>query len=441
MRIVQLVPGSGGSFYCENCLRDAGLVRELRRGGHDISMVPLYLPISADGGMALADAPVFFGGINVYLQQKLALFRHTPRWLDKLFDSPALLRAAGRKAGMTSAADLAETTLSMLRGARGRQSKELDRLIAYLKEHERPDVVVLSNALLLGLAARVKRELGAAVLVLLQDEDIFLDALGQPHSETCWAALAERARAADAFVAVSRYYAEAMIERLSLPADRVRVVHSGIELEAYAPSAAPPEPPAIGYLDRMCPEKGLDILIDALALLKQTGRHDALRLRISGGQTAADEPYIRACRRRIAEANLAASVDFFEDISTAGRLEFLRSVTCVCVPSRHKEAFGLYALEAWATGRPVVLPPEGAFPELIEASGGGLLAEANEPRAIAEALDVLLSDAHAAAAMGAAGRAAVEETFNVRRMAGEFLDACRWAAERTLTTRNGEARG
>jgi len=118
---VQLVPGAGGSFYCENCLRDAGLVRALRRMGHDAITVPLYLPLQLDEPEAApSTSPVFFGGINVYLQQKSALFRKTPRWVDQIFDSPALLRWAARKAGMTDAKTLATTTLSMLRGEDGR---------------------------------------------------------------------------------------------------------------------------------------------------------------------------------------------------------------------------------------------------------------------------------------------------------------------------------
>ena len=160
MKIVHIVPGSGGTFYCENCMRDNALVKALRRMGHDVVMVPLYLPMFADDPELSEDVPVFFGGINVYLQQKLALFRKTPRWLDRLADARWILELAARKAGTTRAAGLGDMTLSMLRGADGNQAKELDRLIKWLAENERPDIVHLSNALLIGLARRIRAVCG-----------------------------------------------------------------------------------------------------------------------------------------------------------------------------------------------------------------------------------------------------------------------------------------
>src|SRR4051812_12158337 len=140
MRFIQLTSGTG-SFYCGTCLRDNALVSELGRQGHDALMVPLYLPPALDEAPAPGEAPLFYGGINVYLQHKSALFRGTPRWLDRLLDAPGLLRAAGSRAGMTAPSDLADLTLSMLRGEDGNQVKELDRLVDWLRETGHPDVV------------------------------------------------------------------------------------------------------------------------------------------------------------------------------------------------------------------------------------------------------------------------------------------------------------
>ncbi|MCX5671317.1 MAG: glycosyltransferase family 1 protein, partial [Planctomycetota bacterium] len=181
MRIIQITPGAGTNFYCENCLRDNALVLELRRQGHDALMVPLYLPLVTEGPDATAGVPIFFGGINVYLQQKLALFRRTPRWLDRLLDARGLLKWASGRAEMTKARDLGEATLSMLRGEDGRQVKELERLVAWLAVQDRPDVICLSNALLAGLVRRMKAALGVPVVSMLQDEDGFLDALPEPY--------------------------------------------------------------------------------------------------------------------------------------------------------------------------------------------------------------------------------------------------------------------
>src|SRR6185436_12737126 len=87
MRLIYLTPGTG-SFYCGTCMRDNALVTALRRLGHDATLVPLYLPLTLDEPDASAGTPLFMGGVNVYLQQKSALFRKTPRWIDRFFDAP-----------------------------------------------------------------------------------------------------------------------------------------------------------------------------------------------------------------------------------------------------------------------------------------------------------------------------------------------------------------
>jgi len=419
MRIAHLMPGSGGSFYCENCMRDAGLLRALRRMGHDAMSVPLYLPLQRDEPGTEETNPVFFGGINVYLQQKSALFRKTPRWVDQLFDSPTLLRWAAGKAGMTDARTLAETTLSMLRGEHGHQVKELDRLVAWLADELPPDVVCLSNVILIGLAHRIRDALGAPVVCLLQDEDIFLDALPEPWRGEAWGMIRERAEHVAAFVAVSRYYADAMRERLGLSDDRVHVVYSGIAAEGYGPPETPPDPPAIGFLERMCSAKGLDILLEAFILLKQRPEFRSLRLIAAGGWTAEDEAYLKQTRERLLDAGLADDVDGLPNLDRAARQEFLRRVSVLSVPARHPEAFGMYVLEAWASGVPVVLPRRGAFPELIEAVGGGLLCEPEDPASLAEALAELLADPGRARELGQQGREAVAGRFTEERMARE----------------------
>ncbi|MHC4983096.1 MAG: glycosyltransferase family 4 protein, partial [Planctomycetota bacterium] len=234
MRIVQLTPGSGQSYYCENCIRDNTLVKALRKAGHEVLFVPLYVPLTEDApDEAATDTSMFFGGINIYLQQKFKLFRKTPRWLDRLFDSPRLLKWASRKAELTAAHELGEGTVSMLAGEHGRQVKELRRLIEYLTSVQRPDVICLSNALLAGLARRMREELSVPVICCLQDEAAFLDALGEPHRSQAWRTLAEAACEIDAFLATSRYYAELMSDRLSLPTEKVRVIYPGIEPANY----------------------------------------------------------------------------------------------------------------------------------------------------------------------------------------------------------------
>jgi len=422
MRIVQITPGSGGTFYCQNCLRDVALVRAVRAAGHDVLMVPLYLPIAGDTGQP-DRTPVFFGGINVYLQQKLRLFRRTPRWVDRVFDSPRLLRWASRQAGATSPQDLAETTISMLRGEQGRQAKELERLAEWLDSAGRCDIVCLSNALLAGLARRIKAATACPLACMLQDEDAFLDGLPDACRGPAWQAVAAGAMDVDGFLAVSEYYRQAMIERLHLPADRVHVVHGGLDAAGYEPPGRQPDQPAIGFLERICFDKGFDILLEAFVILRSRG-FGWLKLRVSGGSTPEDKPFLAACRRRMDQAGLAGEVEFVQHSDRDGRIAFLRSLSVLSVPARHKEAFGLYVLEALAAGVPVVMPDHGAMPELLGHTGGGATFRPNDPQSLADALGKLLADPQHAGWLGQAGRQVVLEEFSIERAAARFMDAC-----------------
>jgi glycosyltransferase involved in cell wall biosynthesis len=415
MRIIQITPGTG-SFYCGTCLRDNALVAELRRQGHDALMVPLYLPLVVDEPPTAGDTPLFYGGVNVYLQQKSGLFRKSPRWLDRLLDSPPVLRLAASRAGSTEARELGDLTVSTLRGEEGRQVKELDRLAGWLAD-ERPDVVCLSNALLVGLARRIKEQTGAAVACALQGEDAFLDSLPEEDRQAAWRALSERAADVDAFIAVSHYYGDIMQRRAQLAADRVHVVHNGILLDGYAPASAPPDPPALGYLARLCPAKGLETLVEAYLLLRQNDRIPNLRLRVAGSMTAADQPFVERLRAQLAAAGLADEVQFLPNLDRDEKIAFLQSLSVFSVPATYGESFGLYVIEALAAGVPVVQPDHAAFPELIAATGGGVLCEPDDPASLAEAIKELLLNPEAARAMGARGREAVRERFSVARMA------------------------
>ena len=417
MRILQLTPGTG-SFYCGTCMRDNALTVALRRQGHDALMVPLYLPPALDEASAAEGAPLFYGGVNVYLQQASPLFRRTPRWLDGLLDSPAVLRGAARRAGMTKASELGEMTLSMLRGEDGHQAKELTRLVEWVaSEDGRADVVCLSNALLLGLARRIRAETGARVVCTLQGEDTFLDSLDEPHRTASWDTLAERAADVDAFVAVSHYHADLMTRRMKLPPDRVHVVYNGIDLTGYGPASPPTDPPVLGYLARMCPPKGLGTLVDAYLLLRKRGRVKGLKLRVAGAQTAGDVSYVESLRARLDAEGVGADAAFFPNIDRAEKVAFLRGLSAFSVPATYGESFGLYVIEALAAGVPVVQPRHAVFPELLAETGGGVLCEPDDPSALADALEALLLDPERARALGEQGRRTVIERFNVDVMA------------------------
>lgn len=406
-------------MYCGNCFRDNALVGALRRLQHSTLFVPLYLPMSLEVADESAGTPVFFNGISVYLEQKSAFFRHAPAWLHRFLGSPRLLGWAAGVAGKTRAQDLGEMTLSILRGEEGNQTRELDALIAWLRTQPPADVICLSNVLLVGMARHLKRDLGAPVVCVLQGEDSFLDALPKEVRQKAWDLTSARARDVDRFIAPSRYFSERMRARLHLPEEKVRVVPNGIALDGFQSSSSPPQPPVLGFFARMCREKGLDTLVDAYLLLKQRPAGRNLRLHVGGSCGPSDEAFVKSLQARLARH--AADVSFFPNVDRNGKQEFFRSISVFSVPARYGEAFGLYLLEAWAAGVPVVQPWVASFPELIESTGGGVLCAPDDPKALADAIEGLIEHPNRAAELGRNGRQAVQERYSIEWMAQEIL--------------------
>jgi glycosyltransferase involved in cell wall biosynthesis len=239
-------------MYCGNCFRDNALVAEFRRRGHEVLMIPLYLPMTLDEEDQSSGIPVFFGGINVYLEQKLPLLGKMPDWLHKQLASPSLLKWASGRAAKTRASDLGDLTLSMIKGEEGKQVREIDELVKYLRQHQMPDVISLSNALLVGMARKLKRDLKVPVVCTLQGEDSFLDGLPDSHREKTWQTLSERCRDVDLFIAPSQYFADLMAKRLNIPAEKMTIVHNGLHLDGWKADNASPNPPVLGFFARMC---------------------------------------------------------------------------------------------------------------------------------------------------------------------------------------------
>jgi glycosyltransferase involved in cell wall biosynthesis len=313
----------------------------------------------------------------------------------------------------------------MLHGQEGRQIKELDRLVEWLGAQEnKPDIVFLSNALLVGLARSIKSRLGVPVLCFLQDEDGFLDGLGEPYSKHAWEMLAERSGDIDAFVSVSRYYANVMQERLRLHADKVYVVYMGISLDEYELAGPQPQVPTIGFLSRMCCDKGLDTLVEAFVNIKGNEKLRTTRLRIAGGHTGSDETLINTIRQRLRACGLIEDVEFLPGFGRDTKVGFLRTLSVLSVPERQPVAYALYVLEALAAGVPVVAPASGALPELLEITGGGVLCEPNNPGALSAAMEPLLLEPDYARQLGKQGRETVFAKFNVNETAEKLARLC-----------------
>jgi glycosyltransferase involved in cell wall biosynthesis len=118
---------------------------------------------------------------------------------------------------------------------------------------------------------------------------------------------------------------------------------------------------------------------------------------------------------------LLEHAEFLPNISREEKIHFLQSLSLLSVPASYGEAFGLYLLEAMACGVPVVQPRVAAFPEILEATGGGVLVEGNTAAALAAAWEALLLDPSQARALGAAAREAVHRDFSMPSMAAHFL--------------------
>jgi glycosyltransferase involved in cell wall biosynthesis len=425
VRIVHITAGAGG-MYCGICLRDNRLVATLKRMGHDVLMVPLYLPLTLDETDQSAGTPIFFSGINVYLEQKSSFFRAMPSWLHGILRARPLLKWAAGRASGTRAQELGDITLSMLRGEEGHQARELNELLVWLRSLPKPDIICLSNVLLIGMARKLSADLACPVVCMLQGEDAFLDLLPEPYRAQSWAALAERARDVRLFGAASGYFGKTMTRRLSLPEGQTRVVYNGINLDGF--DAAPARenldssrPPVLGFLSRMCREKGLDIVVATYIELRRRGRIRDLRLHIAGGCGKADEAVLAAAKADLERAGVLDAVEFHPNVTRSEKIEFLRGIDVFCVPSRAAEAFGLFIVEAMAAGVPAVEPPTGAFPEIIEATGGGVLAMSASPKDLSETIEEVLLDPERARAIGQRGKEAVKEKFSAEAMARNVL--------------------
>ena len=420
MRIAYITAGAAG-MYCGSCMRDNTLVAALAKAGHDALLVPTYTPIRTDEA-DVSQPRVFLGGINVYLEQKFWLFRHTPRLFDRLFNSRRLLRWVSRFAANANYSELGQLTISMLRGKDGKQRKEVDELSNWLATDVKPDVVVLTNALLSGIIPDVRRVGGAPVVVTLQGDDIFLDALPGADRRACIDLIRANCESAAGFISTSRYYAEYMAGYLGLPRERIDVVYPGISLVGHGRVAATGvRPPTIGYFARICPEKGFHHAVDAFLHLRRTPGAPRAKLRVSGWLGDNNRAYFNAQVKKLGAAGVTADFDYTDCPTHADKVRFLQSIDVLTVPTSYREPKGLYVLEAWANGVPVVQPRHGAFPELIEATGGGLLVEPNDPAALAGGLRQLLDDPALRERCGRAGELAVRERFTAGAMASETV--------------------
>jgi glycosyltransferase involved in cell wall biosynthesis len=448
LRIAILAAGAAG-MYCGSCIRDNQLALALKRLGHDVVMIPLYTPVKTDVENASINT-VFYGGVNTWLQHANKLFRKTPRALDWLLDRPRLLTLAGNYGAQTSPSKLGDFTLDILRGETGNTSKELRRLIDFLKTDLKPQVISLPNLMFIGAARLLKQELNTPIVCELTGEDIFLNAMSEPHRSQAQQIIRERAQDVDRFVSTSRYYAREMANYLNVPEDQIDVVYPGLPEDYLQPAIGKRQSaiPTVGYLARICPEKGIDQLVDGMFLLKKRKGFENVKLKAAGYLGKAHTKWYADLERRIRSSPLKNDYTYLGEVDRATKLHLLDTIDVLAVPTAYPESKGLYVLESLARATPVVLPHHGSFPELIAQTGGGITHPPGNPAALADALAAMLSDPAQRKRHGEAGRAAVRDRFLDTHMANDMLQVFRSALGpgqphpgQELPRTNADARG
>jgi glycosyltransferase involved in cell wall biosynthesis len=418
-RVVYLTAGAA-TRYCGSCLHDNGLAKALSAAGDDVLLVPTYTPLRTDEENVSLNR-VFFGGVNVYLQQQSALFRHTPWFLDRLLDSPRFLNWISKRSAGMEVAKLGPLTVSTLAGEEGRQRKELKKLVRWLKQEARPEVIHLSNALLLGMAPAMRRELRVPIVCGLAGEDLFLEQLTEPYYSQARDLLRKQAREIDAFVAYNHYFANFMADYLNVDRNRIEVIRHGLQLEGHGARQVRPSqsPFTIGFFSRIAPEKGLHLLVEAFALLCADRSLPELRLKAAGYKSSGDEPYFETVMQRVRELGLGNRFEFAGELDRKSKIKFLQSLDVMSAPTVYRESKGISVLESMANGVPVVAPRHGSFTEILEHTGGGLLCEPENPADLAAKLRELVINPALADQLGRQGREAIFQHYSAAQMAAQ----------------------
>ena len=421
MKILSITAGAADMF-CGSCLRDNALAAALIARGHDVTLLPVYTPTLTDEPNMSAGKPVFFGGISVYLQQHLAIFRHTPWLLDRLWDAPSTIKRFASGSIQVDPRMLGALTVSTLRGESGYQRKEVEKLTHWLSGEPRPDVVNIPNSMLIALAAPIRRVLQRPIVVTLQGDDLFLDGLMEPYKSQALALIRQQIAEVDLFVSVSEYYTDYMASYLGIAREKMRTVPLGINVADFAtPAPLARAPFTIGYLARIAPEKGLHNLVEAYRILRQERGLPPSRLVAAGYKGNDQQSYYEGITRQLTAWGLEQEFQYAGTVDREGKSRFLRSLDVLSVPSGYHEPKGLYLLEAMASGVPVVQPDHGAFPEMLQKTGGGVLARSEQPADVADAIMDVWRDPARAATLGRGGAAGVRAHYTIERMADAML--------------------
>ncbi len=423
MKIVYLITGSGGSFYCGNCYRDMIYLKAIRKvRGITATAIPLYLPPDEDTDVSGLDKNVFFGAISMYLREKVPFLKNMPAFLDKLFDSTPLLKMAARRAGTTRTEGLEDMTLDMINGENAFPEKELQRLVRYLTKDGKPDIIHLSNALIIGLARQLKKKMDVKIVCSLLNEDDWIDEMVEPYQSKAWRLISSEAVNVDAFVTPSKYYKNFFISKTGISGKNIFVIPLGFEPGLLTSIQKQGNYPSIGYFCRISYQNGFDKLVDAFILLKSDNRLPGLTLHVSGGYTGDDKPFIAEQIKKIKTHGLKGFVRIYPEFHGDSKQQFFSNIDLMSVPVRKHDGYGLYLLEANSAGIPVVQPATGAFPEIIGKTLGGVVYSPDSVSELSESIFKLLLDNELRLKMSESGKEKVLEELSLEKMSDGLAD-------------------
>jgi len=421
MKVLSMTAGAA-DMYCGSCLRDNAVARELIRQGHDVTLIPIYTPTKTDEANVSQKGKVLFGGINVYLQQHWPVFRHTPWLVDRILDSSWALKAASKRSIAVNPKFLGEMTVSMLEGRAGALAKEFDKLKTWLRDFDRPDIVVLPNTMVMAMAPVIREVYSGPIAVTIQGDDLFLDGLIEPYRSRSMKLIRDLAAQVDGFIAISSSYADRMSSYFGISRAGIHVVPLGVEHEDFRPQTVRHDRPfTIGYLARIAPEKGLHQLAESYRRFREKSSRPA-RLEVAGYLAPEFHTYLKSIQEQINAWGLASEFHYHGELDREQKIRFLSNLDAFSVPIVYDDPKGLYVLEAMASGVPVVAPDRGAMHEHIHRFGGGLLVKADDPDAIASAFLELQEDPDHRRHLGQIGRLGIEKYGTLATMAQRTLE-------------------
>jgi glycosyltransferase involved in cell wall biosynthesis len=418
---IYFIAAGAGEMICGACMHDMLLAGGLLKRENTVEMFPLYTPVKVDFDLPVREKKIYFSGISAYLEQKYKVFRSlNPGILDNLFESPSFLKMMMSFSMDVEPSKLGALTVSVLKGTEGFQRREVLRLVSAMEKKGKPDLVIITNSMLISIAPVLKERFGVPVYCQLMGEEDFLENLPAPYSGEAKSLLRKHAASVTKFLAPSPTYAAEMAYFLAVDRKQVVPIVSGINSSYYNPlPERKKEPFTIGFLSRIMYAKGLDVLVEAFILLRKKYNKNA-RLMVAGAILGNKKlEYFNELKARLKAEALLQDFEYRGALDLKEKTEFLKALSVFSVPSRFAESRGFAALEAMASGVPVVLPDSGIYRDFVNKGNAGILVKQNNAEALAEGLLKIIDDPVKADEFGRNGRNASLNTYSQEKMIEE----------------------